>query len=464
MATAIATNATPQATNVGEARIRAERLGKCYRLYARPADRLLEGCRTAAGRLLRVDFAPVAQTCWALRDVSLEVCAGESVAIIGRNGSGKSTLLQLVAGTLTPSEGSVQATGRVCALLELGAGFHPEFTGLENIRTYATVLGLTPAELREQFAAIVAFADIGDYIGQPVKTYSSGMYLRLAFAVAMHAAPQILIVDEALAVGDIAFQARCMARIRRFQESGGILLLVSHDVAAARALCQRAIYLERGQIKAAGPAGPAVDRYLRDMHEAVNSDVQAVSGEETAPIQPLGTHLTPSTLSARFAQFEAGLVGSRQGTGEARIRLAEMVDAAERPIDVAEFDSAAKIRLWVECQRECRVSVNYKIRDRHLVSVAGADLLITGHGEVSLGAGELYLVEYETRLPLMAGDYTLRLSITQPIARHEQAVFVDIIEVTFPFRVLPSTLGRIYTSVYLHNAVTTTRVLSDDAS
>ena len=227
--------------------IRVDGLGKCYEIYNRPQDRLKQSIipriRALVGRVPKYYYREF----WALRNVSFEVGRGETVGIIGRNGSGKSTLLQIICGTLTPSTGLVETRGRVAALLELGAGFNPEFTGRENVYMNATVLGLTKEEIDARFDDISAFADIGDFIEQPVKHYSSGMYARLAFAVAINVDPDILVVDEALAVGDEPFQRKCFARINKIKSDGATVLFVSHSGGTIINLCDRAILLNRGE-------------------------------------------------------------------------------------------------------------------------------------------------------------------------------------------------------------------------
>lgn len=227
--------------------IRVHGLGKCYEIYNRPQDRLKQSIvpriRALAGLAPKYYYREF----WALRNVSFEVGRGETVGIIGRNGSGKSTLLQIICGTLTPSTGFVETRGRVAALLELGAGFNPEFTGRENVYMNATVLGLTKEEIDARFDDISAFADIGEFIEQPVKQYSSGMYARLAFAVAINVDPDILVVDEALAVGDEPFQRKCFARINKIKNDGATILFVSHSGGTIINLCDRAILLNRGE-------------------------------------------------------------------------------------------------------------------------------------------------------------------------------------------------------------------------
>lgn len=434
--------------------IHCEALGKCYRIYDKPSDRLLESLSRVAGYRFTGKQVNRGRDFWALRNISFTVSPGETVAIIGLNGSGKSTLLQIIAGTLRPSEGVVQINGRVAALLELGAGFHPEFSGLENVRISAALLGLKPEEIDQRLEAILAFADIGDFIHQPVKTYSSGMYVRLAFAISIHAEPDILIVDEALAVGDMAFQSKCMARIRRFQQEGMTLLFVSHDVGAVRALCDRAVYLGQGSLIEMGETSRVVDRYIRDIHKKIDSPAQADCASKPArPLPRLLPENVDHELSRRYADFAKQVKDLHHGTGQARIRLIELVDVDGLPLEFAEFDSLVKIRIWVECFQSCTVSINYKIRDKHLISVAGADFLITEQALLGMNPGDSFLIEYSTRLPLMDGAYSIRASITIPIAKHEGAVFVDVVEVCCPFKILPSSLGKIYTCAFLSNEV-----------
>ncbi len=252
----------------------ARQLGKAYRFYRRPFDRL----KQMAWRGKRIYY----EEFWALRGLSFEVYPGETVGIVGRNGAGKSTLLQLLCGTVTPTEGECRVRGRVAALLELGAGFNPEFTGRDNVFLAASVLGLSDAEIRARFDEIAAFADIGEFMDHPVKTYSSGMYARLAFAVAIHVDPEILIVDEILAVGDQAFQRKCLERFYQIRESGCTILFVSHDPYQVKLLCQRALYLSHGQRVAFGPADEVVDRYTVDL-EAANARGRTPAVPAAAP-------------------------------------------------------------------------------------------------------------------------------------------------------------------------------------
>jgi lipopolysaccharide transport system ATP-binding protein len=236
-----------------ELAISLNNVSKCFKRYEKPIDRLKE---------ILLPNQSSGDNFWALNDISLDIDKGETFGIIGENGSGKSTLLQIIAGILTPSSGEVHVNGRISALLELGSGFNPEFTGTQNVFFNGRLLGLTEQEIKNRFDAIATFADIGIFIDQPVKTYSSGMFVRLAFAVAVNVQPEILIVDEALAVGDIAFQYKCMNKIKQLKNSGTTILFVSHDNSAVSFLCERSIWLSNGKVMEVGFSKQVVNRYI----------------------------------------------------------------------------------------------------------------------------------------------------------------------------------------------------------
>lgn len=245
--------------------IQGKNLGKCYKIYDNPKARLKQAIWKGKKQYYR-EF-------WALRNVSFAVGRGESLGIIGRNGSGKSTLLQMICGTLTPTEGSIKTSGRIAALLELGSGFNPEFTGIENVYLNASLLGLSRQQTECRLDDIKSFADIGDFINQPVKTYSSGMLVRLAFAVIAHVDPAVLIVDEALSVGDAVFGQRCMRYIRRFKEKG-TLLFVSHDLNSVSSLCERTLWIDSGTLKLDSTNTRVIKAYTRYCLEASQSEAK----------------------------------------------------------------------------------------------------------------------------------------------------------------------------------------------
>jgi ABC-type polysaccharide/polyol phosphate transport system ATPase subunit len=288
-------------------------VSKAYRIWDNPAARLTAPLLEAVAGVLpgatanwtRRKASKRYRDFWALKDISFELNRGEAVGIIGRNGSGKSTLLQIIAGTLQPTEGNVQVNGRVAALLELGSGFNPEFTGRENVHLSASVLGLTRAEIDARFNDITAFADIGDFIDQPVKTYSSGMMVRLAFAVNTCVDPDILIVDEALSVGDAPFQAKCFRRLRQLIDKGVSLLFVSHDIGTVRSICSRALWLKGGRVEMWGEAKEVAREYekfcwreqgivFEETDTSVVKENTAVTAKDVAEAENRGDHTVES--------------------------------------------------------------------------------------------------------------------------------------------------------------------------
>lgn len=295
--------------------ITVQGLGKSYPLLRRPLDRL----RRALGLAI-----PQAETFTALDDVSFAIRRGTTVGIIGHNGSGKSTLLQILCGTLQPSRGRVDVEGRISALLELGAGFNPEFSGLDNVLMLGAIMGFSPAQMQARLPDIEAFADIGEFFRQPVKSYSSGMFVRLAFAAAIHADPDILIVDEALAVGDIAFQHKCMNRMRQFMQRG-TLILVSHDLNAITSLCDEVIWLEHGRVQEIGPPKEVAEHYWAAMYGTIH---QAEASPNTAVFKPFD-----KALESDLQHLENLDIASPTsfGNGKARIVGAEIFDCDGMP-------------------------------------------------------------------------------------------------------------------------------------
>jgi len=301
-------------------------VSKRYEIYAKPADRLKQMVASGVRRVTGGGEARYFQEFWALHGISFHVRRGECVGLIGRNGSGKSTLLQIIAGTVTPSSGDVDVKGRVAALLELGSGFNPEFTGLENVYLNASLLGLARADVDARLDDILAFADIGEFVHQPVKTYSSGMTVRLAFAVQAQIDPDVLIVDEALAVGDARFQAKCFARLKTLRDRGTSILLVTHSTEQVVTHCDRAILIDRGHKVEDGEPRPVVNRYLDLLYgrEKVESTVpktgehagDAIVNEQLAAFDPLFGEHHESNFASRpaYNPYE-----HRWGDGQAEI-------------------------------------------------------------------------------------------------------------------------------------------------
>jgi lipopolysaccharide transport system ATP-binding protein len=315
--------------------ISVRNLGKSYLIWANPTDRLKHSLRANLAK-----FCPIPEKCyhtefWALRDISFDVAKGETVGIIGRNGSGKSTLLQIICGTLAPTCGACQARGRISALLELGSGFNPEFTGRENVYMNAAILGLSQEEIDEKYPAIVEFADIGDFINQPVKTYSNGMVVRLAFAVSASVDPDILVVDEALAVGDEMFQRKCFARLGSFQENGGTILFVSHAAGAVVELCTRAILLEQGEKLIEGQPKFVVSQYHKLINAPKEKREYVIHG-----IRSLAQHPEPADQAVETAPVAIDAkpkpVGSARPFYDPNLKPASTVCYLERGARISE--------------------------------------------------------------------------------------------------------------------------------
>ena len=367
----------------------------------------------------------------ALQDVSVEIKRGETLGIIGRNGAGKSTLLQLISGVLTPSSGSVEVNGRVAALLELGTGFNPEFTGRDNVAINAAILGLSSDEIAERSDAIYAFADIGDFIEQPVKTYSSGMYVRLAFAVAIHVSPDILIVDEALAVGDAFFQAKCTTRIKRMLDDGVTLLFTSHDIAAVKALCSNVLWLDHGKVRASGPTGEVSALYAQEWVAEAN----AAQGESALSEAALSTARNPAR-----ADGQAGIHGDpisanviRSGTGAARFtHVACETEAGRTDRIPAAWGSTLNLRVRLAIAEPCRrLVVSYHIKDsRHQHLVGGHSAQHPQLYGREWFPGDHVEVIFRQPVLLHAGHYSLTVLVASigDVALYTDAVFLDWID------------------------------------
>jgi lipopolysaccharide transport system ATP-binding protein len=441
-----------------ETAIQVENLSKCYHIYNRPQDRLKQSIiprlQMLVGRPASIYFSEF----WALRDVSFDVKKGETIGIIGRNGSGKSTLLQLICGTLTPTNGTVNTSGRIAALLELGSGFNPEFTGRENVYLNGAILGLDKNVIDARFDDIAAFADIGAFIDQPVKMYSSGMYIRLAFAINIMSQPDIMIVDEALAVGDMKFQAKCMTALKRRQEAGTTVLFVSHDIGAVKSLCSRGVYLEHGEVKKIGPAAEVATYYIRIMHEEINSDQgrsspaplsyskkNGINGTELKSFQELIREHSEE-FSRRVAQF-------RYGSGEARVIYVELLNMTDEPISLVEFNQKVKIRIYFAAYKPIKLSVNFAIMDDKKYPITSGSFNILEQPLLDVRPGDIYQVDYSVQLPLQEGSYSIRIGLTEPVLDGQSGVFVDAIDDAVIFSVPLQEKTRFWSKVYLFPSV-----------
>jgi lipopolysaccharide transport system ATP-binding protein len=351
----------------------------------------------------------------ALHDVSFSVAEGEAFGIIGANGSGKSTLLQIVAGILQPTSGSVKLNGRCSTLLELGSGFAPEFTGRQNVHLNATILGLSKEEIEEKFGAIERFAGIGDFIDQPIRTYSTGMVLRLAFAVAAHSDPRILIVDEALAVGDLAFRQRCMRRIHEMRATGVTILFVSHDTGDVKSLCERCLWLERGVVRGLGEADEVVARYL------------ATTVDRTQLPEPVASSTTADIHPHAIAEPVAGT--HRFGNGAADVTGVSLPSAPDR--------ADALLRLCIRGIRPVATPIaGFLVRNHKGENIFGTNSARENHPLPVLKPGDRHVVDFRLTMPrLAAGTYSISVAISDGSLGEFEVC--DYIEDAITFEVAP---------------------------
>ncbi len=378
--------------------LRVEGVSKQYRIYHRPVDRLKESLTRGHWKTHR-EF-------WALHDISFEVEPGTTTGIIGPNGSGKSTLLQIITGTLEPTHGTVWHEGRIAALLELGAGFNPEFTGMENIFMNSSLMGISRAETERLLPQIESFAEIGEFIHQPLKTYSSGMYIRLAFATAIASAPQILIVDEALSVGDAVFQHRCTRRIKEMQEAGTTILFVSHDPGAVRALCSRAILLNGGRMEADGPPADVLDRYQKVImaQEAAYAEAQLAMVQEKLQPTVARDH---SEVAPQFTY--------RHGNGNAEILRVDLLDASRRTISIVESGQLVHLRVRVAFHEDIEDPVyGFVIRNRHGINLYGTNTQVQGLHPGLIRRGEQVETTFTFNSWLAPDLYSVSIAVHSP--------------------------------------------------
>jgi len=425
-----------------ESVIQALGLGKRYEIYGTPRDRLKQMILPRVRRGLGLSERSYFREFWALRGVDLSIRRGETVGIIGQNGSGKSTLLQLLCGTLSPTEGSRTSRGRISALLELGAGFNPEFTGRENIRLSGLVYGISDARLDEQMEAIIDFADIGDFIDQPVKTYSSGMAVRLAFAIAAHVDAETFVIDEALAVGDVRFTQKCMRFLRGFQETG-TLLFVSHDSGAVVNLCERAIWLDAGRLRADGPARDVVEFYLAEQHARDRADVGArvevrrgatplrqrpISEDDTKDVR--GEQLAHSSRTSRIDvfEFDSQADAGGFGTGGARIIDVRLLSHEGDLLTLLQGGELVRLQISAESLADLDdVIVGFYLKDRLGQRLFGDNTFLTFIDQpLRAPTHSVLTVEFDFRMPLLtSGEFSFDVALaTGTQLEHTQQCWV----------------------------------------
>jgi ABC-type polysaccharide/polyol phosphate transport system ATPase subunit len=370
----------------GEPIIEVQNVSKVYPLYRRPMDRLLE-ILPGAGTSRHADFH-------ALRDISLTVHRGEVVAFVGPNGSGKSTLLQIICGVMQPTTGRVLTQGRIASLLELGAGFNPELTGVENVWINAEVMGLSRSRIAEVFPRIEAFAGIGEFIHRPVKEYSSGMYVRLAFATAIHVEPEILVVDEALAVGDAVFSNRCIRKFEEFRKQGITILFVSHDLGLVKQLSDRAWFLHHGEVKATGDPADVVNRYIG-----------MVLAPETASLDAQAQQ--PASSPAPMPEAHS----FRHGDGRSTIEQVELTDQRGTPLRLVQAGEPVQVRLTVRFHKPVQEPmVGILLRNRNGIDVFGTNTKVASVALPAAEPGEAIQCEFDFVCHLPRNDYTLTVA------------------------------------------------------
>lgn len=406
--------------------IKVENLSKCYQIFDQPSDRLKQIVLPRLQRMVGMVPKQYYREFQALKDVSFEVKNGEVIGILGRNGSGKSTLLQIVAGTLSPTFGQVQTTGVLAALLELGSGFNLEFTGRENIYLNGSILGFSKVSMDARFDEIAAFADIGEHLDQPVKTYSTGMVVRLAFAVQACVIPQVLIVDEALSVGDEKFQRKCFDYIERLREGGCSILLVTHSTATVEKFCQRGILLHRGEVHGIGSAKEIVDQY----HALLYSDEKAYLRYQAATRQS-ETQFEKSSNSTNLSDTD-GIANIEENN---RLSVASDIRAVITDWVVTDVQGSHSeqfmtgedliIRFFVDVLNPIEeIQAGILLRTVEGVSAFGTSTLYHQSNYKGAKSGNRLMYEFEIKARLCAGSYFVTLAIAESIS-HGDMLYLD---------------------------------------
>ncbi len=387
--------------------IQVQDVSKIYRLYEKPIDRLKESLSLTHKSYHR-DF-------FALSNISFQVKKGETVGIIGTNGSGKSTILKIITGVLTPTTGNVRVSGVISALLELGAGFNMDYTGIENVYMNGTMMGFTRSQMDEKLPEILEFADIGDFVYQPVKTYSSGMFVRLAFALAINVEPEILIVDEALSVGDVFFQSKCYRRMEEIRKQGTTILMVTHDMGSVIKYCDRVVLLNKGHYVAEGPAGKMVDLYkkiLANQMDALEEDLAEMNdfsggmdGQEVLS-EDKNQGLMKDKISINPNRTE-------YGNGKAEIYDLGLFDERGNLTNLLlkgeYFEIKERIRFFDTIQAPI---FTYTIKDKKGADLTGTNTMFEGADVKPVGQGDEYEVTFRQKMTLQGGEYLLSMSCT----------------------------------------------------
>ncbi|WP_045770582.1 ABC transporter ATP-binding protein [Xanthomonas albilineans] len=385
---------------------------KCFQVYSQPQDRLKQAILPRLSRFIGRPGSMYYREFWALKGINFEVRQGDTVGIIGRNGSGKSTLLQIICGTLQPTSGEVTVRGRVAALLELGAGFNPEFTGRENVYMSASILGLSRDQVDRKYDDIVAFADIGDFLEQPVKTYSSGMYVRLAFAVIAHVDADILVVDEALAVGDAIFVQKCMRFLRKFREKG-TLLFVSHDTSSVLNFCQSAVWLDRGRMRMHGAAQETCNAYIEYCSQEVYGDTVKLHSRQVEKPMTTVPSLANVEKDLKVELFDNVANSNGWQSGVANIDSVVLCNDQGEPFNSFAGGEHVLLRVRATVHKPLKSPlIGFFVKDRLGQSLFGEHTYTYVQPPMQVEAGTCLEASFRFTLPLLPnGEYSMTVSI-----------------------------------------------------
>ena len=390
-----------------ESAIQVQDVSKIYRLYEKPIDRLKESLSLTHKSYHR-DF-------FALSNISFQVKKGETVGIIGTNGSGKSTILKIITGVLTPTTGNVRVSGVISALLELGAGFNMDYTGIENVYMNGTMMGFTRSQMDEKLPEILEFADIGDFVYQPVKTYSSGMFVRLAFALAINVEPEILIVDEALSVGDVFFQSKCYRRMEEIRKQGTTILMVTHDMGSVIKYCDRVVLLNKGHYVAEGPAGKMVDLYKKILANQMDALEEELAEMNDFSGGMDGQEVLSEDKNQGLMKDKISINPNRTeyGNGKAEIYDLGLFDERGNLTNLLlkgeYFEIKERIRFFDTIQAPI---FTYTIKDKKGADLTGTNTMFEGADVKPVGQGDEYEVTFRQKMTLQGGEYLLSMSCT----------------------------------------------------
>ena len=430
-----------------ELAIHVDRVSKVYKLYRRNRDRLIESLGLTKKKLSTPHYA--------LKDVSLDIYKGETVGIIGTNGSGKSTILKIITGVLHETSGTVQVNGRISALLELGAGFNMEYNGIENIYLNGTMIGFSEKEIDEKLQDILDFAEIGDFVYQPVKTYSSGMFVRLAFALAINVDPEILIVDEALSVGDVFFQSKCYRRMEEIRKKGTTILMVTHDMGSIIKYCDKVVLLHKGEFIAEGPAGKVVDMYkkilagkLEDLRAELAAEKASENGDAVELLKEKSSAQTDTEKNegTEMSDFSGGMNLSHTGLmrdqlaintdrteygdGRAEIYDLGLLDARGNVTNLLLKGETFTIKECIRFHADIQTPIfTYTIKDKKGTELTGTNTMFEGADIKPVKNGDEYTVEFTQKMNLQGGEYLLSMSCTG-FEQGEHVVYHRLYDVT----------------------------------